>query len=371
MGMFGVDTANSKWGVWGNIRKSLGLPAFDQWDDYRVERMLANMTADGTITTDQAIRSMISKEGDIWQQASSLAAREFAGGSGIGWLTKQIGLPTQVYPYSERYLRQLKDDYENAWDEYHKGNVEVLSKFQDNHPEYDARLALWDKPEERIRKFIVDELWDRYEVMPKLHKDQLKETFGDTWETMFLAKETRNPDNIPLETLQVWLKLMGGDPPGTLTQPAVPIEFAKTDEAWRAQQFYEMRTKWFPDFWKWQNEYFKLDKKGRKKYMQEDNPVLGQYWSWRDDFLHRNPDVAPYVTDDYEFDYESLEALQQAQQTQPNLTLNEWTIMLGGSVTRILRSGEIPPAAREQLEDYAEQVGMTLEELYEAVNNAP
>ena len=368
-GMFGIGPADPKKGVWGNIRQSLGLPAFDKWDDYRIERMVSNMVATQQITHDMAARAMIEKEGEVWDMAAQQAAKEYAGGGVVGFLFKQLGIPTQVYPEGEMIQRSLQDDFSNAYQAKENGNPTALKDFFDKHPEYESRLALWDTPEERMQQFLVDEIWDRYHKMPKVYKDQLKEHFGPMWQNLFLDKETANPTSIPADTLQVWLKLMGGDPPGTLSGPAVPIDFAPPEEAWRVDQFHELRKAQFPDYYVMQDEYFKLAegaaRRGYDRYQE-----LKAYWDWRNDFLHRNPDVAGYVTDDYEFKYKDVTEYRRAQQAQPQLTFSEWNLQLGPSTARVLDEGDIPVEAEEYLENYAAQLGMTLDELIEAVANS-
>ena len=46
--MMGVeDWQNSGYNIEGRIRKEMGLPAYDKWDDYRIQRQISNLVADG------------------------------------------------------------------------------------------------------------------------------------------------------------------------------------------------------------------------------------------------------------------------------------------------------------------------------------
>lgn len=369
-GAFGVNAAKSEWGVWGNIREELGLHAYDKWDDdYRPSRMLANMAFTHDISTDQAIRAMIDKEGEIWDEAVSRAAKEFSGGSPIATVLKLLGIPTQSYPAGELGQRGLTDDFGRAYEAYLDGDATALRTFFDAHPEYEARLALWDTPEERMNQFLVDEMWSMYHEMPKVHKDQLKDMLGPMYLSLFLNGETRNTKNIPAETLQIWIKMMGGDPPGTLDSSAVPIEFAPSDVAWTAEQFYIIRSEAFPDYYDQQKEYFKLDKNARKQYLRE-NQSLKEYWDWRYSFLHKNPGVVEYVTDDYEFKYKSISDMRAAEEQQPQFSYAEWSIILGESTAQVLATGDIPEETLDYLTMMAERLGMTLEQMIYSVVNS-
>jgi hypothetical protein len=352
----------------GNIRHAIGLPAYDRWDEYRVERELSNMVADGKLTADEGIRAMIEKKGPMYDEAVRRASIEYSGGSPAALGLKLLGLPTYGYPTGEAKQRSLRDDYARAWKAYDEGDVGALTKFFDAHPEYETRLALWDKPEEKMRKYLVDHVWDKYNQMPKLWKDDLKEALGQEWKQLFLDKETRNTDAIPTDTLQMWLKLMGGDPPGTLNSPTIKIDFADSDIAWRAEQFYNLRSSTFPSYYKLQNEYYSLDKAHRKEYLFN-HKELKNYWDWRRDFFMRNPDIVPYVDDKFKFPY-SEEEKKFYTATAPNYSIEEWNKILGSSVVNVLKSGEIPAEAEDYVDKLAEQLGMSVEDIIADIEQA-
>jgi hypothetical protein len=344
------------------IRTALGLPAFDAWDDYRVDRMLSNMSATGEITVEDALQAMIDRSGPAFDEALRKAGIEF----GIGAMGSAIGMPTKAFPEGEEFLRDLKDDYEGAWAEYEAGDLGALNRFYDRNPEYETRLALWDTPEERLRNFVKDEIWSWWNDAPQVHKDQAKEHLGPLFRDAFLDKDTRSYDSIPLEAMQLWLKIIGGeDPPGEMvhfTETLTPAEDVNA-----VQAFYDIRenvfryNELFPDMW---GEYLKLDTKARREYKRT-HPLFQQYLDYRDDFMLRNPSIAPYIEDDPKFrpTFASEAALQQALAGEPNFTLQEWEQILGRSMLNIVFDtfeGDILPlSAQESLDETAQQLGLS------------
>lgn len=348
----------------GMIRKALGLPAFDQWDDYRVDRMLSNLAATGEISVDVALRAMIERGktqdaavAEAFRLATERAGKEY----GVGALGSLIGIPAKAYPVGEENLRQLKDDYQAAWARYEEGDLEAVNRFYDQHPEYETRLALFKSPEERLRSFLVDEIWNTYNDMPTLHRKELNNHLGDLWSDAFLNKETRSYESIPMEALQVWLKIMGGDPPGMVhyNEDATPLEFSPPEVAHAMQTFYNMRDNVFrysEQVWPLWSEYFSLEKGDARRAYWNNHPILGQYMNWRNDFMMRNPSLAPYIEDDPDKrpQYPSEAALLQALTGQPNFTPQEWRQVLGLSAYNLLedalRGEPLPQVVIDSLE---------------------
>src|SRR3990170_4371078 len=90
------------------IRKSLGLPAFDQWEDYRVDRMLANMAATGDISSTEARRAMIERNGEAFEEAQRRAAIEY----GVSAMGSTLAIPAAAYPPGEERMRELAVEYQ-------------------------------------------------------------------------------------------------------------------------------------------------------------------------------------------------------------------------------------------------------------------
>ena len=325
------------------IRKQLGLNPFGRWDTYRTERSLVNMLATKDITYQQFQEALNSHKGDAWDSAYKQAAYETSGGP-LGAALKVLGLPAKAYPEGEKYVRQLADDYAEAVRNYEMtaDYASTIGKFKDEHPEWEARLALFKKPEERARQFLVDEIWDQWNNLPKVHKDEYKELFGREFVEKFYNKETRSYDSISQDELQFWLSAMGGEVPGLANMNAMPADFLQLrltdpDKAWRAEMFYQNREKIFggyiwdrldefsavPDtrvyvapadvtafvqererrygdaIFDTQNEYYSFPKgTGQRKAFLDANPQLREYWSWKADWEAANPQAAAYLDSD-------------------------------------------------------------------------
>ncbi|MCK5850182.1 MAG: hypothetical protein KAH23_04645 [Kiritimatiellae bacterium] len=371
LGMFGVDAPHEKANAAARMRRKMGLPGFDQWEDYRVERMLSNLSSTGEITPDQAARAMISHQGPEWELARQRSAKEYAGGPWWSTLLKTIGAPTYIYPDGEYLQREVGQKYSKAMEAYNNGNYEAYNVFWDNHPEFANRLALWDEPKDRMRSFLVDDVWNLYTDMASINKKIVRETLGEEFSLRFLDKNTANYEAIPIEQLQMWAKMMGGDPPGTLTE-AFPINLAPPEIATQAQIFYDVRNDNFSNFYELQNKYFDLaEGTARKDYLRQ-NPELKQYWDWRRDFLKRNPSVATYIDDEFEPKYESVQEMEQAYGQEPTFTEPEYRQYLETPaidiITDVYNNGFAPPPdIVDYLTEKAEELGITYDELIEKV----
>ncbi len=371
LGAFGVDLPHEDANVAARLRRRMGLPGFDQWEDYRVERMLANLSATGDITPDAAARAMISHEGPVWELARDRAAREYAGGNFVTAILKTLAVPTYIYPEGEHLQKELGKEFSLAMEAYNAGDNEAYNKFWDDNPEFATRLSLWDEPQERMQNFLVDDIWNMYMDLATVDKKIVAATLGDEFVQRFLNEGTRNYKAIPIEQLQMWSKMMGGDPPGTLTE-AFPIDFAQPEVATQTQIFYDTRNSSFPDFFELQDKYFMLaEGNARSEYLRQ-NPQLKQYWDWRRDFLKRNPSISAYIDDNFEPQYASVAELEQALEQEPSFTEYEFKQYLETSAIDILvdvynTSFVPPPDIVEYLTTKAEELGMTYEELIQKV----
>ena len=300
--MLGISPNTGGINIEGMIRKGIGLPAFDEWEDYRIDRMLVTMASDGAISVQEARQAMIDRSGKVFLDASRRAGQQYS----VVAMGSLIGIPAQAYPPGEERLRKLADSYAAAWKNYEEtGDPALLNSFNEHNPSYEARLALWRSPEERLRTFLVDQIWDIYHNMPQLHKDELTNHLGELWQTAFLDKDTRSYQSISMDTLQVWLKIMGGDPPGKITynENVTPLQFAPVDDAYRVEVFYNYREQQFDYYnsiFPLLQTYFQLEKGTARKAFLREHPSVLQYWDWRRDFMERNPSIAVYLTDDPE-----------------------------------------------------------------------
>lgn len=317
--MMGVeDWSNSPYNVEGRIRKSMGLPAYDKWQDYRVQREISNMAADGGYDMEKVREAMelaamvesgqmesndAAKQSELFKEATKRSNIE-SGGWFFGALGGIVGIPVKSYPTGEEAQRELGKVFSEAMQANEKGDPDALFKFFEDHPEYESRLALFKSPEERLKNFMVDNLWSRWNELPKLTQDEMKDQLGENFATMFLNKETRSYDTIKPEQLQIWLALTKGKQVGRLsatTEALLELNQLKLTEpetAWRVQTFYDSRKQFFENYYELQNGYYnKKEGVDRQKYLAA-NPQLREYWDFRRKFMEKNPDLVRFLTDD-------------------------------------------------------------------------
>jgi hypothetical protein len=374
-GLFGVDINDMPvLGIGGKIRESLGLHPFDAWDDYRINRMMVNMLATEEVingvpvTVDEVKRAMIEKEGPLYDEAKVRAMKEF----GIGAMGSITGIPIKAYPVGEEKVREKRDLYEKMWQQYEAGNHEAYGEFMEAHPDYEARLALFKPPEEQLRSFVVDQIWDTYNDLPNLDRREVREQLGDDFVNAVLNKETRSTDSLPVEMLSVWLKAMGGDPPGSLGEEAVPINFAPPEVSQAAQFFYDFRNQRFPNYFEQQQEYYRLDEgRARHTYRNVTHPELGEYFAWKWDFLTRNPTVAPYLSENPPT-YASPQELQEAFAGEPRIDPQEVMAALGNAtynqIVDFLVDGDpLDSFADDKVNEVADRAGLTEGDIFNMV----
>src|SRR3990167_4678215 len=93
--------------------------------------------------------------------------------------------PAGLFPSGELKLRGLKAEYDAAGDRFNAGDEDAINKFFDDYPEYETRLALFDEPEERLRQFLVSEIWDRYTQLEPQNKGRAADLLGEEFEQSF------------------------------------------------------------------------------------------------------------------------------------------------------------------------------------------
>lgn len=358
-GLFGVDINDIPiLGIGGKIRQAMGLHPYDKWAEvYRPNRMLVNMLATGEkvngvpITIEDVKRAMIERQGPVFQEAKKRSLQQY----GIEAMGSITGLPTKAYPPGEEAVREKRDEYEAAWKAYEDsgGNYKrTVGLWLENNPDYEVRLALFKEPEEQLRAFLVDQIWDTYNGLTGLHKREAREQMGDEFVRAVLNKETLSTDSIPVEMIAMWIKMMGSDPVGSLGDEAIPISFAPTEIAQAAQYFYDYRKQNYPNYYELQNEYFKLKKGSARRNYLAQRPELDSYFTWRYDYLKQNPTIATYLSDKPP-QYASYQELQQAQAEEALqfMTPEDWQAQLGPLVFDVVArvaQGQAPSWVEEE-----------------------
>jgi hypothetical protein len=353
----------------GPLRKALGLPEFDKWDEYRIERMLVNMVANQEISIDDAQAAWQTQEGKIWIEAKTRAGKEF----GLGALTGTIGIPAKAYPEGEQFSRELTAGLSKA---YENGTER---QFFEQHPEVKMRLALFDTPEERFKTFLTDKLWDTYNNLGGLEKSTLKDILGPDWQSFLSGDITR--DSLDTDKAAVWLKTMGLTDPNVVggASAAVGPEgqvMPPPEIAQQAQSYYDLRTQKFsPLVFEYQNEYFKLQEGAERRQYLTKHPGLKAYWDWREQWFLRHPDVAPYITEEPPKMTNAQAA--QAEGRPVNLSREEWQQLLGGHVFALVedtkRGHELPEPVSTLIERKAEEYGLeyTVDEVVQLILTSP
>jgi hypothetical protein len=383
------DWNNSPLNVEAKVRKAMGLPAYDRWDDYRVQRTVSNMAADGSMSVDSAKQIMVlvddltagkvtrdqAMQSPVWdqyQEAVSKANQEYSGGA-AGTLLGVLGIPLKSYPEGEKQQRALQEQFSKAYESYESGDVQALTDFFDDHPEYETRLALWDKPEERLSSFLNDQMWGLYNELPDVHKRDLREQLGDEFGDIFLAGQGKN---LPPEKMQIWLKLAGADPVGTLSSDAKliseffdKVQYSDPEMAWRTQSFYNTRRDYYPDWYEQQNEYYNLPEgQARKDYLRS-NTDYKEYRDWRWDFMKKNPDTVPYLTDD---EYTLAKFAKRERNPEVAIpTAREFAAQLSPPMQSLIEETmqglPLPQPALQQLEILGQQYNLSGEEVFEII----
>jgi hypothetical protein len=303
------------------VRKWAGLSDFGQWGDYYVDRQLANMAAEGLITADTAQRAMIERNGPAFEEAYQRVRQEqalkvpgmqglFAIGQGASPAEIAASLPVSLFPSgilpeAELMLRDEAKEYSAAWKDYRAGNSEAIDQFFTEHPEYQARLALYDKPEERLRQFLVSEVWDKYTTLNKPQQAEIRNALGAQFNDAFLNPNTRSYDAIDANTLATWAQALGSRAPAAagiteaaLTTPQIQLTDYSPSMLKAVDVFEKERGKKYPYYRAWEQGYYAIPaemKTERLGYLKR-FPGLKLYWDWKDGYKKGHPEVADYLT---------------------------------------------------------------------------
>jgi hypothetical protein len=228
------------------IRQTLDMPEVDRWQDYRIDRELANMAADGRITPEEAVEAMVSRQGEVFDQARSRVGTQ----QGVRWLFSAF--LADLYPEGEKTQRQNADEYYQAIEKWTSGDTDAMQKFYDEHPDYEARMAALRDPQERLKSYLISEVWDRWNEADRVTKKAAAEQLGDMFNQAFLDKETRSYDAIDTETLAYWAKMLGGDMiEGTPTVPeGTALHVPPPELRQEVESFYTERDAKIPQHWR-------------------------------------------------------------------------------------------------------------------------
>jgi len=241
-------------------------------------------------------------------------------------------LPAGLFPDGEMELRGLKDEYNQAWKDYERGDAEALQKFNDAYPEYKLRQAMFQEPTQRLRSHLINIIWDTYTKLPTANQQIASDTLGDSFKAYFLDSKTRNYDAIDENTLTTWARQLGYKAPATpeteqaATETIAPMQSYPEDTAATVQTFIDERNTQFPLYFVYQGVYYNLPENQRKKFLKQ-YPMLEDYWDWKKQYAKDNPVIQSYLDDraasmsgksyDTEYDVESVKGA--VMKFDPNL----------------------------------------------------
>jgi hypothetical protein len=299
------------------VREIAGLSPYGEFGDYYVEFMLSNMATEPGVDTDAVIRAMLEKKGDLWDAAKQ-RADEYLSYRMPGSAMMQViasgdleylapaflvtAFPAGLYPVGELKQRGLYNTYQSAWDKFIMGDTEAMKNFYNENPEYEARLALFKEPEERLKSHLINLVWDGYTALSDPDKKLVQEQFGESFKTYFLDTQTRNYEKVDNDTLAYWGRQLKGQVPetpetqGALTRTLEPMEMYKPDVAQSAQTFLDLRKQQFPNYYWMQNLYYAIPEGDRAAFLKG-FPELKNYWDWKDKYIEANPLVGVYLDD--------------------------------------------------------------------------
>lgn len=275
------------------FRKGFGLEEVDQFEDYRVNRELSNMVADGLLDPQTAIREMIDQKGPNYEAAKVRVAKQMNPRA----FFSSVGL--DFFPEGEQEMRSIATEYSRALEAYYdNGQKDALTKFWDEFPEYEARIASNNTtdPEKLLRTFLRSRVWEQFNKLNSYEKQNVIESFGQTFELSFLNKDTRNYDDITTETIASWAKTLGSEIPEEL-ETATEIPGAKLPEeaATILNTYLQERDSKFPGISETLNKLYSLDVDSQAM-MRKNTPIIDEYQNWRNKFIANNPAVAEYLT---------------------------------------------------------------------------
>ena len=351
------------------LREVNGLSPYGEWGDYYIEFMLSNLATSNKYDTDTIIRAMIEKSGAAYDEAKALADDYLSyrlPGSALVNVLKSGQLeyipqamlatmfPAGLYPKGEMIQRGLSEQYSMAWKQFLGGDNEALNKFMDENPEYEARLALFKEPEDRLHSHLVNLLWDKWIGLSDPDKKLVQEQFGQAFKSYFLDSKSRNYDLIDNDTLAYWNRQLGATVPNTpetkdgATRTIEPLELYNQDISEAGQSFIDERKVKYPNYWWLQNLYYELPKEKQDDLLRA-YPELQDYWDWRDNLKETNPALKKYLDDQGDRAVES-DATHYGVEAIPESVMADWDSELAVSIgMHVLTGKELSEGAKAEL----------------------
>jgi GGDEF domain-containing protein len=267
----------------GLVRTATGLPKIDRWEDYRVDRELSNMVADGLLDEQTAIRAMIERKGEAFEEAQRRVSQ-------TGFVRMLgAGVALDIFPEGEAEMRALKNELTKAYEAQEKGDTQAVNKFWEKYPEYDARRMAMKNPQSRLRAFLISRIWERYLDLDPASQRMFKQMAGNKFTELFLDKKTRSYGSIDTDTLALWANTLGEKPLENVHDAKMEINWLPENVRAKVKQYYEERDRLFP----------------RSETPQQTDPLRAlfekqpenneEFIRWQNKYLAENPEIIPYV----------------------------------------------------------------------------
>jgi hypothetical protein len=295
------------------IRKKAGLPALGEYGEYYQKRQVANMVAEGLITSEDAQIAMIEKQGEIWTQAGERVKMELAvrvpgaaalyaglheGPKGLA----QAALPSLfgagLLPAGELEYRGLKSEWNEAWKKADAGDKEAINAFFDEHPEYQSYLAKGKDDGELMKSFMIGQIWDGYMQLGATNQKQARKEMGDLFSQAFLDKETRSYESIDTDTLIQWAQMLNKRTPQAVNaqpipaQPVPELKLYNEDVTAVTDEYFRQRKEDHGNYYSLEQGYYSLPKSQRGSFLLA-NPELKEYWDFKKTWEKTYPDLVP------------------------------------------------------------------------------
>lgn len=341
------------------LREAAGLSVNGFNSDYYIDFMLSNLATSGQYDTDTIVRAMIERSGPVYEEGKkmaneylsyrlpgsaliqAIASRDINNIAAAMLLTM---FPAGIYPKGEMEQRGLAQEFSKAWNDFAMGDKTAITKFYDENPEYEARLALFDDPKERLHSHLINILWDRWYKISDPDKKLIQQQFGDSFNVYFLNPDNRDYSKFDNDTLAYWNRQLGNKIPvseetaGAAERTLEPLELYKPEVSAAGQNFINLRKQAFPDYWWQQNLYYELPKEKQDDLLRA-YPELKEYWDWKDEMSASDPNLAAYLEDQKER-YTGSDATQFGFEPMPTDATADWDSELITGVALYFMTGQ-------------------------------
>ncbi len=287
------------------------IPDWDMWEQYRTDRALGDMVGDGLLSGRDALLALIERKGAFYEQAKARAQQQMStqtfsvfGGNlfpkGEQEYYKSVVLRNQLI---DQAVAQLggnpstmsygeKTDLIKANGLNKKGTP--LGDFYDQNPAWTARQDVFAEPEQRLKGFLTDEMWTRYNSLSLLDKRRARNDFPDL--ARFIVNPQRDYDAITIDRMAQWVKTLRGYLPESQLTPTVgnlpQVQVSAQNQSARYQKIQDEQARLFnldamqPKL----DTYNRLSTNDKRSYRAV-NPEVDAYLRWYGQQMQANPDL--------------------------------------------------------------------------------